>query len=125
MGERHIYTRSCGVLFGLLVALAVMLAAASAAGAHPRAPWVTAERVERALDRTRFVQLSICNGLGRPRRPALPINRRFRHFGCVMFDRHGDTWCAVVHTLPSGGLRVGRLWPGFDPRTPARACGAN
>jgi hypothetical protein len=108
----------------VVVGIVIILGMAAPALGHRRGVWVTAERVERALDARRGIQMTICNGLGRPLRPARPPLRRFKHFGCVIFDSRGRIWCAVIHTLHNGGLQAGRLWDGTDPRTPARACGA-
>jgi hypothetical protein len=108
----------------IVVGLVVLLGITAPAFGHRRGEWARAEQVERALDAKREFLMTICNGLGRPQRPALPPLRRFRHFGCVIFDTRGRTLCAVVHTLNTGRLKVGRLWNGLDPGTPPRACGA-
>jgi hypothetical protein len=109
--------------FIIAVGVVILLGVTAPAFGHRPGGWARAEQAERALDARPAFLMTICNGLGRAQRPALPPHRRFRHFGCVIFDSRGRTLCAVVHILQTGRLEVGRLWNGLDPGTPPRACG--
>jgi hypothetical protein len=112
------------LLLALALCAAVSAAAVPTASAHSGGQYITVERVQIRLERRDWIQLAVCAGQGRAANPgALPILRRYKHFGCVLFTSTGDTLCARVHVLASGRLRLGTLYDGFDPETPSWACG--
>ena len=99
--------------FATLAAVALMLALAHAAHAHPGAPlrtpaqaakWVRATPIKIGpvvIRRKRTVFCAGMRGAGGP--------RRFRHFTCLVVGRSGrGTCCLRVHTLRRGGWAIRR-----------------
>lgn len=102
--------RRYGVLGSAIATLAiVVLAAASAAPAHPGGRYGTADDMERTLAKDPNVLLSVCNGYGTPRRqmPGFRQFQEYNHFRCwVVINQPYRQLCLTIHTLRNGRIFV-------------------
>ena len=114
MGILHLRS---GLLL-LAALLTVLFLGVETTAAHSGGRYGTVGDMESSLGRNSNVLMSVCNGLGTPRRNAYPKQFwGYKHFRCwVVTNSPYRQLCLTIHTLRSGRILITRSVRVQNPR---------